>query len=184
MTGGADDFWVFAYGSLMWNPGFDVAERRHGRIYGYHRALCVKSWRYRGTPVNPGLVLGLDRGGSCRGIGLRVSGRIRRQVMAYLDERELSDNVYHETRVRLHLEAEYGQAPEAVTALAYVARHDTPQYRAETPLAETLTMVRQGRGERGACIDYVRSTVAHLRESGVRDKGLERVLHAHDQGQM
>ena len=82
-------FWVFAYGSLMWRPGFPHADSRPAVLHGYHRALCVYSTRYRGTPERPGLVLGLDRGGSCRGRVRRVSGEDAGHVRAYLTEREM-----------------------------------------------------------------------------------------------
>ena len=83
------DFWVFGYGSLIWNPGFDHLEAAKARLPGYHRALCVRSHVHRGTPERPGLVFGLDRGGSCVGMAFRVSGDKRGEVLDYLRAREL-----------------------------------------------------------------------------------------------
>src|SRR5437868_3545892 len=82
------EFWVFGYGSLMWRPGFDFLERRNARLVGAHRALCVYSFVHRGTPAKPGLVLGLDRGGNCRGIAYRVAKSKRAATIEYLRGRE------------------------------------------------------------------------------------------------
>src|SRR5436309_15797971 len=90
------DLWVFGYGSLMWRPGFDFIEQVPARLIGEHRALCVYSFDHRGTPENPGLVLGLDRGGACRGIAFRVAGRHRDETMEYLRGCEQTTNGYGE----------------------------------------------------------------------------------------
>src|SRR6187402_1075415 len=90
------DLWVFGYGSLIWRPGFDFIERLPAQLIGEHRALCVYSWDHRGTPEKPGLVLGLDRGGACRGVAFRVAAKARHATIAYLREREQTTNVYHE----------------------------------------------------------------------------------------
>ena len=177
MPSRATPFWIFAYGSLMWNPGFHVSDRRPAQLFGYHRALCIESWIYRGTREQPGLVLGLDRGGSCRGFALKVRGEDRDAVMAYLDERELSDGVYHAKWMRLSLDPGTTQA-ETTTAFTVVARHAAPQYRKPAPLHETARLIRQGHGQRGPCLDYVRATVEHLQAEGIRDHALERLLRA------
>ena len=98
-----DEFWVFGYGSLMWNPGFEFMERAEALVYGYRRSLCVRSFVHRGTRENPGLVLGLDRGGACRGMAFRISAEKWDEVIDYLRARELVTNVYLERRVRLQL---------------------------------------------------------------------------------
>ena len=91
-----DDFWVFGYGSLMWNPGFAFEEKAAARAFGYRRSLCVRSWVHRGTQARPGLVLGLDHGGSCRGMAFRVPAADKGDVVDYLRERELVTHVYRE----------------------------------------------------------------------------------------
>ena len=110
-----DDFWVFGYGSLMWNPGFPFESRVAGRTFGYRRALCVRSFDHRGTPQKPGLVLGLDRGGSCRGVAFKVPREHREPTLAYLRERELFASVYVERHLPVALE-DGGR----IAALAYV----------------------------------------------------------------
>ena len=119
------DFWVFGYGSLMWRPGFPFVEAATAHLAGMHRALCVYSWVHRGTRERPGLVLGLDRGGSCKGIAYRVSGTERERVIAYLRERELVTRVYLEAWRPIRLaRAGVGVA----TALTYVVDRDHEQY--------------------------------------------------------
>jgi len=81
------DFWVFGYGSLMWRPGFAHVDAQRARLFGYRRALCIYSFVHRGTPARPGLVLGLDRGGSCVGMAVRVAGPSREAGIAHLRQR-------------------------------------------------------------------------------------------------
>lgn len=111
--GDMGDFWVFGYGSLMWRPGFAHTEIRRARLHGFRRALCVSSFIYRGTPERRGLVLGLDRGGSCVGLAFRVPPGLREEVLAYLRDRELVTRVYLERMLPVRLEG--GENVEAVT---------------------------------------------------------------------
>src|SRR3974390_2806866 len=101
-----EDLWIFGYGSLMWRPGFSFVERAPARLFGLHRALCVYSFVHRGTPERPGLVLGLDAGGACRGIAYRVSAHLRCETVAYLRAREQITSVYRETMRSIVLQAE------------------------------------------------------------------------------
>lgn len=167
------DLWVFGYGSLMWRPGFEYLERRHGRLKGYHRALCVLSHVHRGTPERPGLVLGLDRGGSCRGAAFRVPPRSAEATVAYLKAREQVTNVYRD-RI-LPVELDDGRRVEA---LAFVVDRTHPQYAGDLPAADLIRLVRQGVGRSGANPDYVRSTHDHLVAIGVTDPVLARVAAA------
>src|SRR6202049_2952604 len=119
------DLWVFAYGSLMVRPVFSPLERVSARLYGAHRALCVLSHVHRGTPERPGLVLGLDHGGTCRGIAYLVAARARAATLAYLRAREQVTKVYREVvRPVILLE---GEEPR-VQALCYVVDRGHPQY--------------------------------------------------------
>ncbi|MFZ1815076.1 MAG: gamma-glutamylcyclotransferase [Rhizobiaceae bacterium] len=165
------DFWVFGYGSLMWNPGFDTIEDRSARIHGFHRALCIRSWVHRGTQENPGLVLGLAPGGSCRGRAFRVAEADREKTIAYLRERELVTRVYVETWRKVHFD-EGGSA----SALVYVADRHHPQFAGKLHDAEIAAIVLEREGKSGRNIDYVMSTVTHLRQEGISDPHLEAVL--------
>lgn len=165
-----DDFWVFGYGSLMWRPGFAHTETRRARLSGYRRALCIHSHVHRGTVERPGLVLGLDRGGSCIGLAFRVPGAMRDEVVAYLRERELVTNVYLERSLPAVLEG-----GEAVRVLGYVVDRDHPQYAGRIDAEAAAAQVRGAAGVSGRNEDYVSSTVEHLRTLGIRDRWLEDV---------
>ena len=155
--------WIFAYGSLMWRPGFAHDAVLDARLHGYHRALCVYSWVHRGTQERPGLVLGLDRGGSCRGRVLAIPPEREAEVLRYLDERELVTDVYR--RRRAEVSTAHGRLP----AWCYVVRREHPQYAGQLDPGRVLALVRDGVGRSGHCRDYLLSTVAHLEELGVFD---------------
>ena len=165
------DLWVFGYGSLMWRPGFAFVERRKATLRGWRRRLCIYSHVYRGTPERPGLVLGLDRGGACLGVGFRVDAALSEATIRYLRERELMGGaygVYHERRAPIAF-------PDggAVEALTYVADRAHPQYAGMLDRAEMLAIVRRGEGASGANADYVIATCEHLRGLGIVDRDLE-----------
>lgn len=161
------DLWVFAYGSLMWRPGFEIVEQAPAAIDGYHRSLCIASHRHRGTPERPGLVLGLDEGGSCQGIAFRVAAVRTAETLAYLRERELVSHVYRELMLPARLDD-----GRAVEALAYVADRDHPQYVGDLPPEETLERVRRSVGAAGPNPDYVLNTARELERLGVTDPTL------------
>ena len=162
--------WVFAYGSLMWRPGIEFEERRTALLHGLHRALCVYSHVHRGTPEQPGLVLGLDRGGCCRGVAFRIAAARWTETVKYLREREQVTSVYIETIRPITLE---GKESRRVPALAYVIDRGHLQYAGKLPLEEQLRLIRAGRGRSGANPDYVLSTADHLKELGLQDHALE-----------
>jgi cation transport protein ChaC len=162
-----DDLWIFGYGSLMWRPGFAFVERYTATLRGYHRALCIYSHVHRGTPDRPGLVLGLDRGGSCRGVAFRVDAPAKAETIAYLREREQVTGVYIEANVPVVLVD--GRRVEAVT---YVVDRAHGQYAGRLAPAALLEFVRQGIGRSGNNPDYVRATHAHLVELGLEDRTL------------
>ncbi|GJD50235.1 Glutathione-specific gamma-glutamylcyclotransferase [Methylobacterium crusticola] len=167
------DLWIFGYGSLMWRPGFPFAERRPGRLRGYHRALCVLSHVHRGTPERPGLVLGLDRGGSCRGVAFRVAAAEAAAALAYLREREQVTAVYVERVLGVGLDD-----GRRVAAVTYLVDRRHPQYAGRLPEADLVRLVRQGLGRSGANPDYVRHTHDQLVALGVADPVLARLAAA------
>jgi cation transport protein ChaC len=174
------DFWVFGYGSLIWRPGFAHVETRRARLHGYRRSLCVYSFVHRGTRERPGLVLGLDRGGSCIGLAFRVPGELRNEVITYLRERELVTNVYLERTLNIRLDnydANGGDtnAGEIVPAVAYVVDRTHEQYAGALDAADAATVVRGAVGQSGRNEDYVLSTLEHLEALGIRDHWLEEV---------
>ncbi|MHC2435244.1 gamma-glutamylcyclotransferase [Bradyrhizobium sp. USDA 4451] len=174
------DLWVFGYGSLMWKPGFEYLEQVPARLIGEHRALCVYSFDHRGTPEKPGLVLGLDRGGACRGIAFRVAARLRHDTIAYLRSREQTTNVYREVMRSVWLE---NAARDRVPALAYVVDRGHVQYAGRLSLAEQQRLVLQGHGRSGNNRDYVLSTVASIEKQGFRDAQLHQLAAMlHDSG--
>ena len=164
----AGDLWVFGYGSLMWRPGFFYSERRKATLNGWHRSLCVYSHVYRGTPDQPGLVLGLDRGGHCQGVAFRVDAPFRTATIQYLQEREQVATVYEERAVLIVLET-----GNQVAALTYVADRQHPQYAGQLDRGSMLELVRSGMGTSGKNADYVTETNDHLRAIEVRDPDLE-----------
>lgn len=165
-------FWLFAYGSLMWQPAFRYQQRRPAVLDGYHRALCVYSWLYRGTKENPGLVFGLDRGGLTKGIAYKIRAADAKAVYAAVHAREMVTAVYRPAWVRCRLP---GTGLAAIRALAYVADPAHRQYAGRLSDAATLDLVKAGCGSAGPCTDYVENTAAHLRTLGIRDLALERV---------
>ena len=175
-----EEVWIFGYGSLMWNPGFPYLEREPALLRGYHRAFCLYSRHYRGTPERPGLVLGLDRGGSCRGFAYRVAERHRDEVHQYLRERELRNYVYVERLLPVNLPRD-----RRVRARAYVADRSHPQYVGRRPLEELAALVLQGVGINGTCADYLANTVRHLDAFGIKDSllhELARLVRRQQQG--
>jgi glutathione-specific gamma-glutamylcyclotransferase len=172
------DLWVFGYGSLMWRPGFEYLEKVPARLIGEHRALCVYSFVHRGTPEKPGLVLGLDRGGACRGIAFRVAEKDRAATVNYLREREQVTSVYREVMRSVWLEDD---ARQRVSALTYVVDRGHVQYAGRLSLHEQLRHVLQGHGQSGVNRDYVLSTVKAIEAEGFRDAPLHQLaLMLHD----
>lgn len=168
------DRWVFGYGSLIWNPGFPFAERVEARIIGAHRALCVYSFHHRGTQERPGLVLGLDLGGSCRGVAYRVAEADWAQTHTYLTAREQISGVYREARRRIQLR---DGSDRDTSALVYMVDRAHPQYARGLDLEAQLHLVRGAHGKSGPNADYVLSTVHALKTMGIMDPGLGWIAH-------
>jgi len=168
----AADLWVFGYGSLMWDPGFPYVEWAPGLVYGYHRALCIYSSRWRGTPEQPGLVLGLDRGGACRGIAYRIAQADVPTSLEALWNREMRRGVYHPRLLRARL------PKREARVLAFIANPLHPGYAGTLPAERTAELVANCCGTRGPNVEYLARTLKHLDELGVRDHNLLRVMDA------
>lgn len=177
------EVWVFAYGSLMWDPGFAYLEAAPALLRGYHRAFCIYSFVYRGTEARPGLVLGLDRGGACKGMAFRIAAAEGAGVLDYLDAREKVTDVY----VRRAVPITVGGAPicgggrpisaggRKVTAHTYVVDRGHHQYAGKQTLRQAVRLIAQGAGVGGSNRDYLESTVNHLDELGITDGPLHRI---------
>ena len=161
--------WVFGYGSLMWNPGFPVAERRIARLDGWHRSFCMRSIHHRGTVEAPGLVLALDAadGAGCHGLGFRVALGAEDQTIAYLRERELISSAYLETEQVIAL-----QGGAEVPALTYVIDPEHDQYCGGLPLEDQAGIIARAVGGRGPNTEYLFNTAQHLAELGIEDAEL------------
>jgi cation transport protein ChaC len=160
------ELWVFGYGSLMWRPGFEFSEQAPAALIGAHRSLCIYSFHHRGTEAHPGLVLGLDEGGACRGVAFRVAPEHRDATTQYLREREQVTDVYVESMRPVSLLDGSGRELEA---LCFMVDRGHPQYAGRLSLERQAQLVRQAVGLAGANIDYVLNTVRHLEEAGIHD---------------
>ena len=168
------DIWVFGYGSLMWRPDFPHAQTSPALLRGYHRALCIYSVEYRGTQQTPGLVFGLDRGGSCRGLAFQVQQKDAQDVINYLNEREMVTSVY---RPRwCPVETTNGASKQSVMAYLFVADPTHSQYTGKMSDEDVVRTIRQGHGKAGACIDYLSNTHEHLKALGINDRNLGRLI--------
>ena len=165
------EFWIFGYGSLMWRPGFQYVHKEMARLYGYRRSLCVWCREHRGTPDNPGLVFGLDAGGSCSGIAYRVADHDKHAVLEYLYERELVNPVYVPRWLCIRL-----QRCRTVRALTFTTDRSREQYAGSLGVEQIAVVVRRAQGRSGHNVDYVTNTVARLAEIGIRDRQLMRIL--------
>lgn len=164
-------FWFFAYGSLMWNPPFDPAEIRPARIHGWHRAFCVSSETYRGTPERPGLTLGLRPGGSCAGLALRVSAKDRGRAVRAIERREMEDDpIYLCRRLALRMEA------RKVIGYTLVADRDNRLFVGALTPEETARRIAASAGRRGGNAAYLSETVARLEDMGLASRRLRALL--------
>ncbi|MBT8408691.1 MAG: gamma-glutamylcyclotransferase [Alphaproteobacteria bacterium] len=166
---GQSPLWIFGYGSLMWNPGFDYSERVLARLPGYARSFCMRSIHHRGTEDDPGLVLALDahKKAQCHGLAFRVHEAQHDATMAYLRERELISSAYLEKVLDIHLE-DGGVTP----AVCYVVDTEHRQYCGGLPLAEQAEIIAHAVGGRGPNTEYLYNTADHLAELGIADPDL------------
>ena len=168
---GTQDLWVFGYGSLMWNPGFDHIEALPARMNGVHRAPCIYSWVHRGTRERPGIVLGLAQGGSCQGIAFRVAFQDRNQVIQYLRDRELVTDVYLERTRRIQL-----MGGKKVDALTYIADVNHEQFAGRLSHEDLVRRIKGSVGKSGNNEDYMLGTAEQLRKMGIRDTLIESIV--------
>ena len=170
-----DDLWVFGYGSLMWRPGFPYKAAVAAELTGYHRAFCVYSVYYRGTPERPGLVLGLDKGGVCRGLAFQVSASDAKAAISYLRTREQISGTYRECHVPITV---HDPDPRPVMALTFVCERHHPAFARHLPLARQAQIIRAAAGPAGTNLEYALNTICHLQQMAFREPRLERLIPA------
>ncbi|WP_420563139.1 gamma-glutamylcyclotransferase [Thalassobaculum sp.] len=163
------DVWLFGYGSLIWNPAIEFAEQRCATVRGLHRRFCLRTELGRGTPDQPGLVLGLDRGGVCRGVAFRIPREHAETELEIVWRREMVTYAY---RPRW-LKAQTDQGP--IDVLGFVINRSSERYCGQLPEDEAADTIAKACGFLGPCCEYLFNTVSHLRELGMPDAGLERL---------
>jgi glutathione-specific gamma-glutamylcyclotransferase len=169
-TSVAGDLWLFAYGSQMWEPGFAYCDAKPALLHGRHRRFCVYSQGHRGTSERSGLVLGLDRGGACKGVAFRIPVVDLPRALAYLWGREMQSRVYRLKELRVRL-----QGGRLVKALALVVDRAHPSYAGALSLAETARLIGQGQGRYGSARQYLAEAVRELERLGIVDGQLHRL---------
>lgn len=160
------EVWLFAYGSLIWNPIFRFVEHRIGTVYGLHRRFCLWTQLGRGTPDNPGLVLGLDHGGSCRGIAYRIAATDIQSELLLLWRREMVVGSYIPTWVRVF------DGKQELQAIAFVVNRHHPSYAGNIPYENTVNSIATASGQIGSSADYLMNTVDGLTSVGIKDRRL------------
>jgi len=164
------DVWFFVYGSLMWNPGFEPKEKRQALLRGWHRRFCVASTEFRGTFKKPGLSLGLDCGGSCRGLAFCIAESDRDEIFTYLEKREMKENIYKCRKVKVSTEV------TEIFAYTLTVNRDHKLYVASKEIDKIVHKIREAKGIKGKNKDYLESTVKHLDRLGIKDKLLHTIL--------
>lgn len=162
----SQDQWVFAYGSLLWRPEFEFSEQRPATLKGHHRALCLWSRINRGTPEVPGLVFGLEQGGSCAGMVFKIPAHQVPGTFQTLWAREMMTGAYHPSWI--DCETDQG----TVAALAFVINRQAPGYAPTMPVEDLVDIVLRAHGKYGSCFDYVEQTHIALEEMGIHDPSL------------
>lgn len=160
------DIWIFAYGSLIWNPLIQFAERRVGTVHGFHRRFCLWTPYGRGTPENRGLVLGLDRGGSCRGIVYRLASADVETELPLLWRREMMMGCYRPRWVKVV------DGVDSWQAIAFVVNHQHRAYAGDIAPEVMVQHIATASGTLGSCAEYLLQTLEGLNEAGIKDKSL------------
>ncbi len=166
----SQDVWVFAYGSLIWNPMIEFSEQAQGKIFGYHRRFCLRTKIGRGSPELPGLILGLDNGGACTGLVLRIDKSIITEELDLLWKREMINRSYTPRKVKFH--ANDGRKIEAIT---FVMNHESPSYVRDMPFKEKAYIIANAKGFIGTSLEYLDRTYDSLKALGIHDGYLERL---------
>lgn len=165
------ELWVFAYGSLIWNPEFDFLESRSATAYGWHRSFCLKLTRWRGTRELPALMLALDRGGSCNGLVYRLPVQDHFKQLGLLMRREIDANPPTNVPHWISVKTETG----ILRALAFVAARDGPAYAGKLPLIQVAQVLARAAGHWGSAAQYLFRTVTMLEGHGIRDRNMRRI---------
>jgi glutathione-specific gamma-glutamylcyclotransferase len=161
--------WVFGYGSLIWNPAFHFTNRVIGRVHGFHRRFCLWAHLGRGRPERPGLMLGLERGGSCRGVAYRIAPDAALEELDIVWRREMIGGAYVPRWVNVY-------TPRGtVRAITFTINHAHERYARDLSDEEAAAAIARASGFLGACADYLINTVDHLAELGIHDRPLERL---------
>ena len=164
----ADEVWVFAYGSLLWKPACETAESRRALVRGWHRSFCFRVARFRGTRERPGLMMALDRGGQCHGMILRLPANQVSASLRLLFRREMM--VKPAVNLPRWLTVDTSDGP--VRAIGFVVNRESPHYTGRLGPTEAAAIMSTAAGHWGSCAEYLRETVAHLEELGIRDRNL------------
>ena len=166
---GNEPVWVFGYGALLWKPDFPFAEQRHAMLRGWHRRFCLWQWRFRGTPEHPSLMLGLDRGGACRGLAFRIDPPEVRAKLEPMVTRELRGDGYRPRWFAV----ETKEGP--LKALGFVINHASPRYAGRLSDDVVASYIASACGNLGPSADYLRETAARCHALGIEDRMLLRV---------
>ncbi len=166
--------WVFGYGSLIWNPAFHYEQTEHATLFGYHRSFCLWTQLGRGSPENPGLMLGLERGGCCHGLAFRIHEDKVEEELDLVWAREMISGSYRPTWVKLR------SGDETMHAITFVIQRNQPRYACNLSMEEAAQSIAKAHGQIGTCADYLLNTVDALERMEVPDRYLhklrERVL--------
>ena len=166
----SDDVWVFGYGSLIWNPAIEITEKTPCRIFGHHRRFCLQTTIGRGSPEKPGLILGLDQGGSCQGIAMKINPK---SVIAEIDllwRREMINESYRPCFVKGHTEVD-----RIIKAFTFVIDRKSPSYVEEMSLNEKVDIIANASGFIGTSLEYLEKTYRSLRDHGIEDAYLKKI---------
>lgn len=158
--------WIFGYGSLIWNPAIDFIEKHIGHIYGYHRAFCMWTPLGRGTPENPGIMLALDRGGSCNGLAFRVSIEKIEEELKILWSREMALDNYIPTWVKIHTHG------KMIFGLTFIINRNHLRYAQKLPTETIAKHLSTAMGELGTSAEYLENLITHLTKLGIIDKSM------------